>query len=429
MERITFFTIFAVRFITNTFINMARLRITMLLMLATLAVQAQQVVSGVVKDRQTGKALSHVSISAVGTDVHTVTNDDGRFTLKLAQLPRYIQVSHIGYKTRQMPLGTGDTENLTILMLGTAVQLNEVIVSLEDPQAIVKAAISRIETNYASEPELMRCFYRETARRGSRFISVAEAVTDMYKSSYSRGPEFDAVAIQKGRRLMSMKASDTLGVKVQGGPVMPLMVDVAKNSEYILDPEMLLYYKYRMELPTTIDNCLHYVISMTPKAVTPFPLMGGLLYINHESLAITRAELQLDVSDWRKASEYMLVRKPLGLRFRPRELSVIVVYETDAAGITRMSYVRNEMRFNCDWRRRLFASPYTTVCEMVVTDRLALGRQAKRPHGRSSFGRNDRFYDKVEYFDDPDFWADYNIIEPTESLEHAINKLKKRVRN
>ena len=429
MERITFFTIFAVRFITNTFINMARLRITMLLMLATLAVQAQQVVSGVVKDRQTGKALSHVSISAVGTDVHTVTNDDGRFTLKLAQLPRYIQVSHIGYKTRQMPLGTGATENLTILMLGTAVQLNEVIVSLEDPQAIVKAAISRIETNYASEPELMRCFYRETARRGSRFISVAEAVTDMYKSSYSRGPEFDAVAIQKGRRLMSMKASDTLGVKVQGGPVMPLMVDVAKNSEYILDPEMLLYYKYRMELPTTIDNCLHYVISMTPKAVTPFPLMGGLLYINHESLAITRAELQLDVSDWRKASEYMLVRKPLGLRFRPRELSVIVVYETDAAGITRMSYVRNEMRFNCDWRRRLFASPYTTVCEMVVTDRLALGRQAKRPHGRSSFGRNDRFYDKVEYFDDPDFWADYNIIEPTESLEHAINKLKKKVRN
>jgi hypothetical protein len=53
----------------------------------------------------------------------------------------------------------------------------------------------------------------------------------------------------------------------------------------------------------------------------------------------------------------------------------------------------------------------------------------KRPRGRSSFGLRDRFYDKVEYFDDPDFWADYNIIEPTESLENAIDKLKKRVRN
>ena len=394
-------------------------------MLATLAVQAQQVVSGVVKDRQTGKALSHVSISAEGSDVHTVTNDDGYFTLKVAQRPRYIQLSHIGYKTRQMPLDSGSAENLNILMLGTTIQLSEVFVSAEDPQAIVKAAMDRIESNYASEPELMRCFYRETARRGSRFISVAEAVTDMYKSSYSRGPEFDAVAIQKGRRLMSMKASDTLGVKVQGGPVMPLMVDVVKNSEYILNPEMLPYYKYQMEVPTMIDDSPHYVISMTPRILTPFPLMGGLLYINRETLAITRAELELDVSDWRRASEYMLIHKPIGLRFRPRELSVTVVYETDVKGVTRMSYVRNEMRFNCDWHRKLFASPYTTVCEMVVTDRLALGRQAKRPHGRSSFGRNERFYDKVEYFDDPDFWADYNIIEPTESLEHAIDKLKK----
>ena len=401
----------------------------MLLMLISLALQAQQVISGVVKDRQTGKALSHVSISAEGSDVHTVSNDDGFFTLKVAQRPRYIQLSHIGYKTRQMPIGSGPTDNLEILMLGTTVQLSEIFVSAEDPMSIVKAAISRIENNYASEPELVRCFYRETARRGSRFISVAEAVTDMYKSGYNRGPEFDAVAIQKGRRLMSMKASDTLGVKIQGGPVMPLMVDVAKNTEYILNPEMLPYYKYRMEVPKMIDDCMHYVISMTPFIITPFPLMGGLLYINHETLAITRAELQLDVTDWRKASEYMLVRKPIGLRFRPRELSVTVVYETDVNGVTHMRYVRNEMRFNCDWRRRLFASPYTTVCEMVVTDRLALGHQAKRPRGRSSFGRNERFYDKVEYFDDPDFWAGYNIIEPTESLEHAIDKLKKRIRN
>jgi len=400
----------------------------MLLLLTMFTVQAQQVVSGIVKDRLTGSPLSHVSISAEGSDVHTVSNDDGFFTLKVAQRPRYIILSHIGYKTRQMQLDTGPTDHLTILMLSTTVQLNEVIISADDPLTIVRTAMSRISSNYSNEPELVRCFYRETARRGSRFISIAEAVADMYKSSYLRSPEFDAVSILKGRRLMSMKASDTLGVKVQGGPVMPLMVDVAKNSEYLLNPEMLPYYQYRMEPPTMIGDCSHYVISMTPVVKTPFPLMGGKLYINHETLAISRAELQLDVSDWRRASEYMLVQKPFGLRFRPRELTVMVVYETDVQGITHMSYVRNVMRFNCDWRRRLFASPYTTVCEMVVTDRLALGRQAKRPRGRSSFGSRDRFYDKVEYFDDPDFWADYNIIAPTESLEHAIEKLKKKVR-
>jgi hypothetical protein len=407
---------------------MKRLLFITILLLSVLTMEAQTIVSGMVKDRYTGQPLAHVSIAAEGSDVHTVTNDDGRFTLKVTHPPRYIQLSHIGYKTRRHQLNEGKTENLELNMLRSTVELGEIIVLADDPLAIVKAAMSRIQDNYAKEPELMRCFYRETARRGSRFISVAEAVTDMYKTDYSLGPDRDAVAILKGRRLMSMKASDTLGVKIQGGPVMPLMVDVAKNCEYILNPEMLSYYTYHMEMGTTIADRLHYVISMMPSPITIFPLMGGLLYIDQETLAITRAELQLDVSDWQRASDYMLVHKPFGLRFRPKELSVTVVYETDEQGITRMSYMRNEMRFNCDWKRRLFASPYTTVSEMVVTDRLKQGRDVKRPRGRSSFGIRERFYDKVEYFDDPNFWADYNIIEPTESLEHAIDKLKKKVK-
>ena len=403
------------------------LTILIILCLAAAAMTAQTIVSGVVTDRQSGRALSRVSITAEGTEVHTVTNDDGHFTLKVARCPQYIQLSHIGYKTRRQPLEAGNTQGLRLTMAGNTVQLSEIIISADDPLAIVKAAMSRIQQNYAREPELMRCFYRETARKGLRFIAVAEAVTDMYKTDYSLGPERDAVAILKGRRLMSMKAKDTLGVKIQGGPVLPLMADIAKNSEYVLNPDMLPYYNYAMEVPVKIGDCLHYVVRMTPHQML-FPLMGGLLYIHQQTLAITRAELQLDVSDWRRASDYMLVHKPFGLRFRPKELSVTIVYETDSSGISRMSYLRNEMRFYCDWKRRLFASPYTTVSEMVVTDRLKRGREAKRPRGRSAFGVRERFYDKVEYFDDPDFWADYNIIEPTESLEHAIDKLKKRAR-
>lgn len=406
---------------------MKKLLSTMLLLMAVTAISAQTTVSGVVTNRETGQPLSHVSVMAEGTDVHTVTNEDGRFTLKVSKQPESLRLSHIGYKTRRVSLDGKALDQLRLTMTGSTVELSEIIVSTEDPLAIVKAAMSRIEKNYAQENELVRCFYRETARRGSRFISVAEAVTDMFKSDYSRGPDFDAVAILKGRRLMSMKAKDTLGVKIQGGPVMPLVADVAKNRDYLLNLDILYNYNLHMEVPTKIDDRLQYVVSMTPKPTTIFALMGGLLYIDQQTLAITRAELQLDVSDWRRAAEYMLVSKPIGLRFRPKELSVTVVYQTDEQGISHMSYMRNEMRFNCDWKRRLFSSPYVTVSEMVVTDRLKQGREAKRPRGRSSFGIRERFYDRVEYFDDPDFWADYNIIEPTESLEHAISRLKKHV--
>ena len=405
-----------------------KLFMTMVLLSGVLLGYAQAVINGVVLDRQTGRTLSHVSVTAEGGKEHTVTNDDGRFSLKTQRIPQYIQLSHIGYKTRRQQIQLGQTSNLRIMMAVNTVGLHEVVVTRNDPLEIVKAAMDRIEKNYPQKPELVRCFYRETARRGSRFISVAEAVTDMYKTGYSRGPERDAVAILKGRRLMSMKARDTLGVKIQGGPVMPLMVDIAKNREYVLKAEDFGLYDFSMDMPALIDDRLQYVVSMQPKMHTMYPLMYGKLFIDQETLAFTRAELQLDVSNWRSASDYMLVKKPFGLRFRPKELTVTIVYTTDMQGVTRMSYVRNEMRFNCDWKRRLFASPFTTVSEMVVTDRRQMGEEVKRPKGRNSFGIRDRFYDKVEYFEDPDFWADYNIIEPTESLENAIGKLKKKAR-
>lgn len=403
-----------------------RLFALMLLSMVMLVVQAQQVVSGVVKDRHTGQKLSHVSVTAEGSDVHTVTNDDGHFTLKVKRVPQYIQLSHIGYKTRRHQLTDGATEGLQVLMTSHAVDLDELIVSVNDPVQIVSLAMAHIRTNYPQNSEVMRCFYREVTRKGSRYIAVAEAVLDMYKTSYAYGPDNDGVAILKGRRLMSMKSRDTLGVKIQGGPVMPLIADVAKSPEYMLNEHDLALCEMRMEQPVKIDSRLHYVVRVVPKYVTTYPLLGGLLYIDVDSYTITRAELELDLRDWRLAADYMLVRKPVGLRFRPKALLMTVGYTTDLQGVTRMNYLRNEMRFNCDWRRRLFASTYTAVSEMVVTDRIASGQQAKRPQGRSSFGIRDRFYDRVEYFDDPDFWADYNIIEPTVSLEHAIDRLRKQ---
>jgi hypothetical protein len=45
---------------------------------------------------------------------------------------------------------------------------------------------------------------------------------------------------------------------------------------------------------------------------------------------------------------------------------------------------------------------------------------------RNSFKRQHVFDDVVDEYWDPDYWKDYNIIEPTESLESAVKKLRKR---
>ena len=45
---------------------------------------------------------------------------------------------------------------------------------------------------------------------------------------------------------------------------------------------------------------------------------------------------------------------------------------------------------------------------------------------KASFKSNHSLSDKVSNFSDEHFWGAYNIIEPTESLEKAVHKLKKQ---
>ena len=208
-----------------------------------------------------------------------------------------------------------------------------------------------------------------------------------------------------------------------GGPVQPVQLDIAKNLDFLFNEEDLKCYEFTMLEPTTINDRQQYVVAIEPKWSLDWALFYGKLYIDRETLAFTRAELSLDMSDIDKATRMMLVKKPIGVKFKPKELVTLIDYRYED-GVTRLSYVRNTFRFNCDWKRRLFATAFTAVCEMVVTDKAMA--EVHPIAGRDSFDSRDAFYDKVDYFRDPHFWEDYNIIEPSESLDKAIDKLVKR---
>ena len=380
------------------------------------------IVSGTVGDAVTGKAIGGASITAGKWSV--VTNDDGFFTLKTDEPVATVTASHVGYQPQQAKVGPQGSAPLNIKLKPATILLDEVLVTADNARMLVNKAISPIPANYGSKPELYRCFYRETAMKRQHYICVAEGVVDMYKTDYQQGVERDRVAISKGRRLLSPKRSDTLSVKVLGGPVTPIALDVVKNRDFLLNKDELDLYDLKMDVPTTIGGRRQYVVSVAPVRNAPYALYFGRLYIDQETLAFTRAELTLDMSDRQKATQMMLVKKPAGVRFKPKELSLLADYRLGTDGVTRISYLRTTFRFNCDWRRRLFATSFAASCEMAVTS--SDDSNAQPIPGRSSFDQRDAFYDKVDYFRDPTFWQDYNIIEPTVSLDKAVHKLLKK---
>ena len=380
--------------------------------------------SGKVIDAKTHKPMAHVSVT--DRQVGTVTNDAGEFVLKLSQAPQTVTFSCLGYKTQKLSAAAWGGVRVEVRMEPSSVMLDEIVVQGADAKELVLKAMEKIEDNYPNMPNLLRGFYRETVEKRNRFTSISEGVVDVYKTAYDKNNDWrEGVAILKGRRLLSQRPSDTLSVKLQGGPVLPIMLDVVKQKDVLLNPEELGNYTFRYVTMSKADDRNQYVVEIAPLYVLPYALYHGRLYIDQETLAFTRIDLSLDMSDPDKVSQMILKKKPLGLRFTPHELSIYIDYKTDN-GVTRINYIRNVIRFRCDWKRKLFKSNFTVTSEMVVTDRQE-GKDLKPIKSRDTFNRKDNFYDKVVYFNDPDFWGKENIIEPTEDLLKGIEKIKKRI--
>jgi len=382
-------------------------------------------ISGVVKDKSNNKKLEYVNITVLGTNLSSITNEDGAFVLKIRDSiqAKEIEFSRIGYFSTRIPFNRKGSSDQTIYLTPNAVQLKEIVVKgWEDPEALVREAIKRIASNYSNKPNLLTGFYRETIQKRNWFINISEAVINVYKSSYAENGSSDRTQILKGRELLTTKADDTLAVKLLGGPNLAIYADIVKNPDILLDEESLSDFSFKMEDAQFLDNRQQYVVSFKPVVTLPYPLYLGVLYIDKETLSFTRAEFHLDMKDRNKVTETILRKKPAGLRFRPEEVSFVVSYK-QREGKNYLNYIRNEMKFKCDWKRRLFATNYTVSSEMVVTESQE-GTVSNIPR-KESFSKNESLSDKVMNFFDDNFWGAYNIIEPTESLELAVNKLKK----
>ena len=377
-------------------------------------------ISGNVIDSETGRAMAAVSVTTGASGVGTVTNQDGKFIIKVPSDADSLIFTYLGYKTRAVRIDKSGNP-VKIGMEPQAIPLSGIVV--ESPENILSAAIENIPVNYPCADETSCCFYRETTQKGSRFIYVAEAVQNLYKTAYSDGIGRDKVDILKGRRLVSPKQSDTLGATIMGGPMTPVFLDIVKNRDFILSKEEMQNYSFALDVPVEIGGRPHIVISFKPKAIDrEYPLFFGKYYIDRETLAFSRVEMRLDVSDRRKVSDYILVSKPSGVRFKPLGYEIEVDYS--ASDVSRLNYLRAEIRFKCDWKRKLFSSPYTVSSEMVVTSRNA--SDAKPVKKVRSFSRFDSYFDHTEYFKDKSFWGDYNIIAPTERLNDAIDRLVRK---
>jgi len=384
---------------------------------------------GKVVDAETGTPLVFATVAVKESNVATVTNIDGEFVIKISepQTSKNLEVTYLGFKNKVVALTDLRQEGYknVISMTPAPIPIKEIIVKPLDPEAIVRNAIGRIGKNYVDEPNLMTAFYRETIRKNRTYVSIGEAVVEIFKAPYANDLRFDGARIYKGRKGSDVQKMDTVLFKLQGGPVSVMQLDIVKNTESILTMDAMKYYDYSLATVVEIDNKPHYVISFKQKPSVDMPLFMGNLYIESDTYAVTEAEFGFNLEDKAAVSSIFIKKKPLGMEVTPEIASYRVKYRQQD-GKWYFAYSRAEVKFKVNWKRKLFNTYYTTMSEIAVTDRT--NEEVIKFAGKEKLRYSDVFTEKVGAFKDPEFWGDYNVIEPDQSIEAAIRRLSRRLK-
>ncbi len=390
----------------------------------------QQVITirGRIVDAETNQPLVFAGITVQGSNISTVTNLDGEFTLKLPGTETgNLEFSFIGYKNRVMAIEEMKTNGQrNIIRLETAlIPIREVVVKPLVPEEIIEQVIRRFDENYPGVANDMTGFYRETIRKNRSYISIGEALVEIFKAPYQNALRWDAVRIYKGRKSNDVEKMDTVLFKLQGGPTTTLYLDIVKNPEMFLTREALTQYDLELSNIAMIDDRSNYVINFYQKPSITTPLYQGRLYIDIETYAVAQAEFSFNLENKELAASMFIRKKPMGMQVTP-ELTSYMVRFREQSGKWYFNHSRAEVKFKVDWKKKLFNTNYTTMSELAITDRTE--EDVVKFSNKERMKPTDFFTEEVAAFADPDFWGDYNVIEPDQSIEAAIRKLSRKVK-
>jgi hypothetical protein len=383
---------------------------------------------GLVIDSNTKEALILATISVQEDNLSTVTNSEGAFTLKIpsSMTEGYIQVSFLGYQTQNLPFSIFGEDPLRIDMLEVATPLNEVnIVVPRSPESLVREVLLKKDENYLDKYAKMTAFYREIIRKRKKNIALSEAVVQVYKSPYSQNRQ-DAVQLFKARKSTDYSRLDTLTLKLQGGPFNALYQDLIKYQDYLFSADYIDDYTFTYERETRIDDVPITVIGFRQKPEILSPLYQGRLYIDSKRKVLVSAVYALNITDTKLASAMFVKRKPAQATVSPRSISYRVDYR-EKNGKWYYGYSNAVLEFKVDWDKRLFNSVFSLTCEMAVTEWEYI-LEEEIPKNRDLIKTSVILNDEAEGFSDPDFWGAYNIIEPDKSIESAIRKIQRQLR-
>lgn len=246
-----------------------------------------QVFHSTICDSTTKHPLPGASVYVRIAKMGTITNNDGRFSIKLKG-KETITVSYIGYNTKVF-----NAQNMPdTIWLSESNLLNEVVVIPDSSlKVLLRKAYGSIEKNYAQKPTYLTGFYREVFENLSaqKFNYFSESFLKVYHPAYTKkGAEHEGqLKLLKSRTIKHPDFQKQTN-KYIGGPFLPIFRNKVLRRTQGINPKYFKNYVYELEKITTYQGREVYIINYQNRDSTT----KAKVYIDKQSLAYIKFEIE-----------------------------------------------------------------------------------------------------------------------------------------
>jgi hypothetical protein len=359
--------------------------------------------------------IPNVSVYLKNSMRGVITNQDGFFALKYHKefIADTLLISHLGYKTQHLPVGSLKYEPLNIQLEKHNISLDEIIVTATTANNIIKETIENIPKTYPHHAVCYTSFYREEVTKNNNYQYFSEAILKIFKNSYAGIFNQEHITREQSRTFHKAN-NDTLLLKIKAGLRTALLLDIVRYQPDFLHTKTFTNYIFELIEPTYQNNELIFKVRFIPRPGSEANYTGILL-IDAKRKAL--AGVTFEYAENRTHKLHDLINKnttiiPTGakytIRYRLKKDTYYLHFITTQLDFTINNKCESELQ-----RYRTKSSLY-----VVNTDTLNVEKPTIKERINPQI-----IFSKRHFHYEPDFWGKYDYHMPSNQVIEDLQRM------
>jgi len=251
---------------------------------------AQKIIHGYIRDKKTGEPLPEANIQILGTFAGTISNDDGKYLLKLKNLPATILVSYIGYKSQKLTITEDSSAEQNISLVPTVIKFQPVVVTSEDPAVRIMREVIKRKKEWRSKLKTYKAeaYTRVTVENDTSIVFISESKSALFWGK------------KKGLREVIKSKRETANIPREANFALAIALPNLYNDDIdvmgykvpgLTNPDAFHFYKFKLAGQKSLDGKTVFDISVIPKSKLQ-PTFVGHIFVLDEVYALIKVELK-----------------------------------------------------------------------------------------------------------------------------------------